>query len=662
MIMPVSHKFLNALVLTFTVIFLLNISILAGDDWKPIDPAHLNMKASVVEKDADAEALFWEIKVADEFDSSGSANTVLRHYIRLKIFTERGKEQQSTVDIIFSKRGNISEIQGRTIKPNGEILELKKDAVFERTVVKYGKRQVKVKSFAMPGVEPGSIIEYRYRESRPTSYYTRLEFQQEFPVHFVKYYIKPLESADYKLRGMAFHITPSPMVKEGNFQTLSVSNVPAFKEEPKMIPEDEVRAWYLLFYSQDVQNDPQKYWDKQGKKSFGEYKSAIKVNDEVKKAATEAMSSASTTDQKLERLLIFCRTKIKDIEDPLNTYSDEDRKKLKENKSSADTLKNGYGTKKDIDLLFAALASAAGFEPHVVRSVDRSDTFFDKNFPDDVFLGDVVIALKIDSNWKYFTPSAKYVPYGMIRWENEGIEALLTDQKEPSFITLPLSAADKTLEQTIGKFKLSEDGTIEGDAQIILTGHHSALMKKANESASEQKREEALKDLIKNHLGAAELTNIKIENVTDLAKPFIYTFHIKVPNYATRTGKRLFVQPAFFQFGEAAVFPNSQRKYPIYFKYPSTEISHVEIELPEGFALDNAEAPGSFNASDIVKYTVKLSTTKNLKTLIYDRTLAIQGMIFPVSSYTALKTVFDTLHKEDNHQVTFKFATASAAK
>ena len=660
--MHFSHKFLNALVLTLVAIFSFTISSFAGDDWRPVDPSHLAMKTSLVEKDADAEALFWEIKVADEFDSSGAGNTVLRHYIRIKVFTERGKEQKSTVDITYMNRARISDIQGRTIKPNGEIVELKKDAVFERTIVKFGKLKLNAKSFAMPGVEPGSIIEYRYRESRPTSYYTRLEFQQEVPVHFVKYYIKPLESADYKLRGMAFHATPTPMVKEGNFQTISLSNVPAFKEEPKMIPEDEVRAWYLLFYSQDAQNDPQKYWDKQGKKSFGEYKSEIKVNDDVKKAVAEAVGDASTPDQKLERLLTFCRSKIKDIYDSANVFSDEDRKKMKENKNSADTLKNGYGTRRDIDMLFAALASAAGFEPRVVRSVDRSEAFFDKSFPDDYFLDDQVIAVKVDGNWKYFTPSAKYVPYGMIRWENEGMEALLTDSKEPSFVTLPLSAADKTLEQTIGKFKLDEDGTLEGDASIILTGHLSALMKKANESASEQKREESLKELIKRHLGAAELSNIKVENVTDLNKPFTYTFHIKVPNYATRTGKRLFIQPAFFQFGETAVFPNSQRKYPIYFEYPSTEISHVEIELPEGFALDNAEAPGSFNANDVVKYTVKLATSKDTKVLIYDRTLAIQGMMFPVTSYTALKTVFDTLHKEDNHQITLKFTAATATK
>jgi hypothetical protein len=33
----------------------------AGDDWKPVDSAHLSLKSSTVEKEADAEAIFWEV-------------------------------------------------------------------------------------------------------------------------------------------------------------------------------------------------------------------------------------------------------------------------------------------------------------------------------------------------------------------------------------------------------------------------------------------------------------------------------------------------------------------------------------------------------------------------------------------------------------------------
>jgi hypothetical protein len=64
-----------------------------AEDWKPVDPAHLSMKAPTVEKDADAEVIFWEVRVSDERDGD-DIHTVERHYLRIKVFTERAKNPE----------------------------------------------------------------------------------------------------------------------------------------------------------------------------------------------------------------------------------------------------------------------------------------------------------------------------------------------------------------------------------------------------------------------------------------------------------------------------------------------------------------------------------------------------------------------------------------
>ena len=110
---------------------------------------------------------------------------MLQHYVQIKIFNDRGRESQSKIDIFAPKVGGrevkITDIAARTIKPDGSIVELKKEDIFERTVVKASGLKVKAKSFAMPGVEPGAIIEYRWREVRSDSYsnYARLEFSRD---------------------------------------------------------------------------------------------------------------------------------------------------------------------------------------------------------------------------------------------------------------------------------------------------------------------------------------------------------------------------------------------------------------------------------------------------------------------------------------------------
>jgi hypothetical protein len=639
----------------------------AGDEWKPVDPAHLNLKAPAVEKDADAEVLFWEVKLQDEADG-GDPRTVLRHHVRIKIFTERGKESQSTVDLWYDNGTDIKDIAARTIKPDGTVIELKKEAVFEQTKAKLGRRKLKAKSFAMPGVEPGCIIEYRYREIRKDtlSMYERLHFQREIPVQFVKYYIKPisLPGFPYGMRTITFNGNPSPMTKEqGGFYSTSMTNVPAFREEPRMPPEDQVRAWMLIYYSEDKKLDAQGYWKSLGKEAWEENKGKMKVNDDVKRAAAEAVGDAATPDEKLARILAYCRTRVKNVYDDTAGFTSEQRKKLKDNNSPADTLKRGYGVAGDIDRLFAALAAANGFDARVAYIGDRSDKFFDASFPDRYFLRYSMIAVKVGEEWKFYDPSNKYVPAGMLAWEQEGQQALLSDPKEPVFIPTPLSKPEKSMQKSTGKLKLGEDGTLEGDVRIEMTGHLARLAKEGNDEKAQPEREEALRGLVKRHMSTAEVSDIRIEaNLDDAAKPFVYAFRVKVPGYAQRTGKRLFLQPAFFQYGDPAVFTTSERKHAVYFHYAWTEDDAVEIELPAGFALDNAEAPQPFNANDIVKYDVSLATVRGAHTLVYKRKLTFDGLLFPVTSYPSLKQVFDLLHKQDGHTVTLKQAAATASK
>lgn len=45
----------------------------AGDEWKPIEPAHLALKSSTIEKEADAEGLFWEVRIDDNPRATSSS-------------------------------------------------------------------------------------------------------------------------------------------------------------------------------------------------------------------------------------------------------------------------------------------------------------------------------------------------------------------------------------------------------------------------------------------------------------------------------------------------------------------------------------------------------------------------------------------------------------
>src|SRR5229473_448998 len=377
-----------------------------GDEWRPVDPAELASKTPVVDKDADAEAIFWEARVVDEVEErieTAYPRTVINHYLRIKIFTERGKESQSKIDIPYDNDVEIKELAARTIKPDGSIVELERKDFFDRTIVKQGGHKVKAKSFAMPNVEPGAIIEYRYREVRNNtlSFYERLDFQRDIPVRSVKYSMKPLAIPGLTFQMRSFNGNVAQSVDKKTGYSMSMTNVPAFHEEPKMPPEYEVRPYLLVFYSpSEDMLTPDKFWKDFGKGIYDDYKSSLKAKDDVQQAATAAIGDASTDEQKLKRLLDFVRTKIKNTDSDASGLTDADRAKLKPNKSAADTLKRGMGTGKDITLLFGAMAVACGFDARVVRVGNRRESFFSPRMTIPFFLRSYDIAVKVGSDWR----------------------------------------------------------------------------------------------------------------------------------------------------------------------------------------------------------------------------------------------------------------------
>lgn len=419
-----------------------------------------------------------------------------------------------------------------------------------------------------------------------------------------------------------------------------------------MPPHASVRPWMLIYYTPDENLEGEAFWKIFGTRVYELNKALIKVSDEVKQTATATIGNAATPEEKLEKLFEFCRSKIKNTGDDASGLTEEARVKLKENKSPADTLKRGMGTGGDIQMLFAGLAIAAGFDARIVYVGDRSDNFFDKTFPDPYFIRSFDIGVKVEDQWRFYGPANTYVPHGMLRWQDEAQQALVSDPKNPIWVTTPLSPPEKSQVKRSARLALSGDGTLEGDVRIEYYGHLAVQRKEADDDESPAQREDTLRNNVKALMSTAELSNILIQNVTDPIKPFVYAYHIRIPGYAQRTAKRLFLQPAFFQHGLGPVFSASVRKYDVYFNYPWSEQDEVSIEFPAEFALDHADAPAALSRDEVSHY--KPSLTAEGRAVVYRRDFSFGGknsILFPVEEYANLKTYFDKVHQQDNHTV-----------
>ncbi|MBX7056210.1 MAG: DUF3857 and transglutaminase domain-containing protein [Pyrinomonadaceae bacterium] len=629
-------------------------ALLPAEEWRAVTPAELQMAASTVEPGADAEVIFWEVRV----DDSNPTSMAMKHYIRVKIFTEKGREKYSKVDIPFTKGIRIKDIMARVIKPDGSIVELAKADVFDREVAKKDKISFRAKSFAIPNIAPGVIVEYKYQEvyDHGSAEDMRMKFQHDVPIQNISYFFRPALDARY----LTFNMNDTKFEKDkGGFYRATLTNVPAIKDEPQMPPVDEIRSWLLLYYTSDKKATTDDFWSRAG--GFiarrWEIKDTLKPGKELKAVAAEITAGASTPEEKLAKLFEFCKTKVKNITyDPSLTEDQKDE--MKPNKSTADTYKKLQGTATDINELFASLSTALEFETRLAFGGDRSEKFFNPSQAHESFIHFSAIAVKVGNSWKFYSPGDKFVPYGMLDWTEEDTSVLLLGYKDYMKTETPISDPDKSQTKRTGRFKLSEDGTLEGTVKIEYYGHLANRYKKENYKDSDSKREETLKDAVKASMSTAEVTAISIQNVSDPEKPFTYEYKIKVPNYAQRTGKRLFLQPGVFEYGSTPSFSSATRKYDVFFQHPWSENDDIEIEFPKAFALDSAESPALIaDSGRIFLLDINIGVDKTNNIIKYKRRFFFGGggnVLFDARTYPQIKALFDSFNKADIQPITLK--------
>jgi hypothetical protein len=639
----------------------------AAGDWDPITPAQLAMTKPRVDPAADVEALVWDVTV-EHLIFNDEPQTHYRHYLRLKVFSERGVETTKQVEIPFDDGTYVVDVAARTIKPDGTILEVKGSDIFERTLVKAGGRKVKAKSFAVPGLVPGAIVDYRWTEHhiRQISTFIRIDLQRDVPVQEIRHHIKPLAEArelGYQMAMRWFQQRPTTAVQDSRgFTGFSYLDEPAFKEEPFMAPEYLLRRWVLIFYTETPDITPAKFWTQYAREMYEAFKPSRGIPGAVARLAATAVSDAATPAEKVARLVAACRSSVKRIDVDTSHLTSEERKKLKDNKDSGDTLKHGTGTGGDVIRLFLDLATAARLDARMAALPDGSFHPFEPGFASDFFLISRSVAVRNGEGWLFVDPAQQYLPPGMLRWQEEGQAALIADPQQPLLVATPNSPPQKSLAKREAKLRLSEDGTLEGDVREELTGHLASRAKHASDDQSETQRGEALKEEVKKRLSTAELSEIVFENVLDPDLPFVQRYHVRAPGYAQRTGKRLFLQPSFFETGAPPTFGTSARQHPIMFPYAWSEEDHVVVELPAGFSLEQPSLPQPIRSGSVASYAVTAGVVDG-KSLVFDRKFHFGGqgaLVYQTDAYPVLKQFFDAVHENEAHALTL--AEGAAAK
>lgn len=662
--------------MSYRIFFLVLItnSLLFGVDWKPVTPEQLSLKTPKVEANADAEAIFWQVAIHDDPAGNGYLNHIAENYIRIKLYNARAVEKFGNVEIpYFSElKMSVTGIRGRTIKPDGSIIDLPGNEITERTTAKLKRANVKVKAFAFKGLEPGAIIEYQWIEvhSEYVPRYTELPMQREIPIWDVTYQVRPFTSFSMgeRMASYPFNCQPTPWepvrgdVSRGGYVWTSVKNMKAFVEEPYMPSEDNAKAWVLIYYAPPHSDKPAAYWPSKGKQLYSEFRKSIKINDEIKKLANEVAGSETSPFAKAFALSEYCQKNIANVSYNGEGMTNEIRRKFfedrKDSYNTTDTLKSKVGTARDITALFFAMAEAAGLNPVYVRGGSSQTAMFRADFLDSYLLRNTVVAIREgDEAVRYYNPGIYYSQPGMLDIDEQGQAGLFVDPKNPKLILIANTPPDRSVLRRNADLTINDEGTITGKVSISFGGHFAMEEKLRLDGVDRAPAEERLRKRFEAQYPGAKLTNFKIEDANKPIVPLKVSFDIEMENYGQRTGKRMFFQPAFFQFAERPLFTASTRTQAMYFPYAYTEDDLVVINYPITYALDSAELPGSIKLGDIGNYQLSGASVNGKPQLRITHKMlwgASGGNYIEAQAYPAVKQAWDMINKANTTMLTLK--------
>ena len=119
-------------------------------------------------------------------------------YFRIKILTEEGRKYADIEIPYLRQQGNVADLHARTIKPDGTIVHFGGKA-FDKSIVKARGVKYMAKTFTLPDVQIGCILEYYYTTDSQRILYLQLALDsQRRAVHRERQFSLNPYTSDYR--------------------------------------------------------------------------------------------------------------------------------------------------------------------------------------------------------------------------------------------------------------------------------------------------------------------------------------------------------------------------------------------------------------------------------------------------------------------------------
>jgi hypothetical protein len=635
-------------------------AVTAANSFRPVNTDELKMTSEPAAPGAPAIILYRQVERNDDIHT-GHEND----YFRIKILTEEGRKY-ADVEIPFDPTGGkVVDIRARTIRPDGSIANFD-GKVFTKTVAKGRGLKYLAKTFTLSDVQVGSIIEYYYTVDLQEYelFDSNWILSDELFTKNAKFTVKPWVDRDghYYIRWTVINLPPGMAPpKELADMTIEMdpSNIPAFPTEDFMPPPSELKARVDFEYADKSPQTPAQFWSEVGKKRNGQLESFLGQRKALEDVVAGIVSPNDPPEVKVEKIYARVQSLRNTSYEVEKTEEETERTKEKPAANVEEVWKRGYGNGRDLTWLFLGMVRAAGIEAYGVWVADRSRYFFNPNAEQSYRLNSNVVLVKLNGNDKWCDPGAAFTPFGLIPWQETGVQGMQLDKKGYTWVQSLIPTAVQARTERHADFTLSETGDLEGKVTVTYGGFEGAKFRVEERNADDAERKTYLENELKEVIPAA--CEVKLTNQPewkDSSKPLVAEFNAKIPGWTSGAGRHALLPVGLFGAGQKHVFDSESRVHPIYVDFPAQEADDISIAVPNGWKISSLP-PGWNDTGHVVSFT--LAAKADQSKIHISREMTLDFIMMDSKYYTALRNYFQKIKAADEQQVVLDTPGTAAA-
>jgi hypothetical protein len=594
----------------------------------------------------DADVIYLLDEDIQEVFSDGSSRETAHTVI--KILRDSGKHFADCKIGYDSSKETLDLVYARTINRDGEVLHLKKNAT---TIVtphsdfpEYSHYKMLI--FSMPGVEVGSVIDYKYvKKRKPTiegEFNSSFIFQWYQPIQLSRYKVIAPESIDLRYRLVntleGHQSAPDIFLSEGKKVYLwEYREVPQILEEDNMPPLDEV-ALQVMVTTLTSWEEFFQWWSRK-------VEGKTDADGTIRKKTDDLTEGLLTESEKIEALFDFVKREVRYVSIQLGKSGYIPR-------TAREVFETRYGDCKDKSTLLLSMLKSAGISAHYVLIPTASTGNLINEFQYPFQFNHCIVAAEGENGYQFLDPVYENIPFDYLPEDDQDRRVLIFREHQPSFGETPLAKPKENAVVYRRDVKIMPDRSIKVDSYTRYSGEEESEFRYALANGGSTEVKESFEEAIHELFPSAKLTEYGYTDPFDFKQRLEIRLKYHAADYCKKAGDILIFQIPEPDIGIwCSEIGKEERRYAILHDSRYYQRDEVVFNIPKGYDVYHLP-PEIVMKNPYFEY--RSSYQKNGEKILYQAELFETAVKIPTEGYDDYRNCCQKMNKSHTRYVLFR--------